>query len=252
VILTKLKSFFLFFQLLDDITFKLLGQVHQDYGIFVISVRSFVFDSMFHYIKLKLIPISELAQWDQLFIGQIPEFSLSAQGYVKLVVEHLLNLRQLLEPYDTNEVMHISTKELLIQNSYYSTETWEEEQDLIQNPEPISETERDDSEGFASQWILAVARATVKMYIEQIYKIERITNYGAAQLKVDILHLCNVLNALGVKPDSTLNAILTILAVHSKEEFENLPESSVRSIIGAKRGWIESPLLGKINEKENH
>jgi len=93
----------------------------------------------------------------------------------------------------------------------------------------------DDHEGFASQWISAVSRATMTLYIEKIFQIETLTPFGATQLAVDISHLCNVLTVLSVKPDPTLAHILTLLNIQTKEEFVSLPYSIVASMIGKKK-----------------
>jgi hypothetical protein len=61
-----------------------------------------VFDSMFAYIKDRLMPLSTFSEWQRepsTGRGE-PQFSLTPQVYVKLIGEHLLLLPQLLEPYD--------------------------------------------------------------------------------------------------------------------------------------------------------
>jgi len=151
---------------------------------------------------------------------------------------HHQHLRQLLEPYDSNEAMHLEKSENFKNELTFKPSAedalWEEETETGDDGNYENE---DDHEGFASQWISAVARATMTLYIEKIFQIETLTTFGATQLSVDISHLCNVLTVLSVKPDPTLAQILTLLNIQTKEEFVALPFSIVASMIGKKRGW---------------
>jgi len=186
-----------------------------------------------------------MMEWSLDIKGQIPEFSLSPQGYVKLVVEHLIVLRHLLEPYDYNEAMHLERSEKF-QTEFITTKSgddmlWEEDMEPTSDvSEPKDVPSEEDREGFASQWISAVARATMTLYIEKISQIETLTTYGAMQLSVDLNNFCNVVTVLGVKPDQTLAQILTLLNIQTKEEFDELPQNVVTTMIGRKRGWIET------------
>jgi len=165
--------------------------------------------------------------------GQIPVFSLSAQGYVKLIVEHLLVLRQLLDPYDANEAMNLKSPE-----KFGETSKTDDIDELEDYPEKLHVTE-----GFARMWITAVVEATMNLYVEKIFEIPTLTEHGALQLSVDIAHVFNCLGALGINPNPTLNQIHILVSAQNRESFmreiEKLgPNASVVSnIIGKKRGW---------------
>lgn len=63
---------------------------------------------MFAYIRRTLHGFENFPEWSFEATGAVPRFSLSPQNYVKLVVEHLLVLRQNLEPYDRAEALQLA------------------------------------------------------------------------------------------------------------------------------------------------
>eukprot|EP01125_Pyxidicula_operculata_P020505 TRINITY_DN7598_c0_g1_i2.p1 TRINITY_DN7598_c0_g1~~TRINITY_DN7598_c0_g1_i2.p1 ORF type:complete len:900 (-),score=207.85 TRINITY_DN7598_c0_g1_i2:139-2838(-) len=99
----QVEGFYEYVQLYEDDSSKLFKSTYDKYTKFHGSdAQSFVFESMFGYIKQKLIDLPCLEEWSEEMRGQIPKHSITPQGYIKLIVEHLLVIRQMLEPYDHN------------------------------------------------------------------------------------------------------------------------------------------------------
>jgi len=68
------------------------------------SAQQLVFDAMFVPIRRSLHQLELKEDFSRVTVTEnIPKFSLTPQSYVKFIVEHLLVLRQLLEPYDQSD-----------------------------------------------------------------------------------------------------------------------------------------------------
>jgi len=195
---------FQFMKLLETPTFKLWPTTSERYHKYLHGAQTFVFDSMSSYIKTKINQLVDLPVWA--LTGNVPLLGIQPQGYIKLVVEHLIVLRQLLEPYDTNKALELDGDIQLSRNICASaTDT------LDLAPTESSHFEEDpghvEPEGFAFHWISAVVSGTMALYFEKINSIPLLTPHGCMQLKVDIGHLFNVLTPLGIKPSIALQSV---------------------------------------------
>jgi len=93
----------------------------------------------------------------------------------------------------------------------------------------------------AHQWIAAVSKRAMVLYVKKILEIPQLTPGGAKQLDTDIGYLFKVLSALDVLPDNSLVEIQRFVAV-PKEEFAEVVKlsdstpSSIAFTIGNMRG----------------
>jgi hypothetical protein len=235
----------------------------------ITATRKFVFDTMFSYIKDKLRLVPQLEEWRRAISDSNTfVFSLSPQGYIKLIVEHILVLSQLLEPYNENETLSLknvtdsevekfvsanvtssprdvslSTTPLYSQSSLFLGEVSEYDTVAAQQSQgdqqesanlDIAKKQTDEINGFAYDWILLVVKATIRLYTVQILQIPQLTDYGSHQLAVDIGHFFNMLSVLGIEHDPILSAIQN-LAKLSKEQYKlfctSRPISGMESLI---------------------
>jgi hypothetical protein len=177
------------------------------------STQKFVFDSMFAPIRRELASLDRKEDFSRAS-ATVPKFSLTPQGYVKFIVEHLLVLRQVLEPYDERE------------GSNRTDSTTDED---------VTAT------GFAMQWVSSISEATIVLFAEKIAQIPSLSPFGSAQLSVDIAHFFNVLKVLGIETSlSSLTKIQTLVSADSSD-FQAVAErigkeDAAVSLIARKRG----------------
>eukprot|EP01128_Nolandella_sp_AFSM9_P000709 TRINITY_DN10842_c0_g1_i1.p1 TRINITY_DN10842_c0_g1~~TRINITY_DN10842_c0_g1_i1.p1 ORF type:complete len:817 (+),score=148.10 TRINITY_DN10842_c0_g1_i1:128-2452(+) len=171
------------------------------------QAQALVFSSMLVPIKHTLQQVSRLPGWAVPSTSFPPKFSLSPQDYVKMVVDHMLVLRQQLEPFDSNSSFSIKAGE---------TDSWHH----------FQQGAVDHLEGFASMWMLAVAQTTMTQYVSRIIEIANLTPHGCTQLAVDILHLQNVLKVLDVQPIPALALVLELIQTESQDDFRQRVSSS--------------------------
>lgn len=123
----------------------------------------------------------------------------------------LTNLNSLLE----------STKDL--QDGFSNANT---ESDFVQSPEEVlqerteggeeeneGEDEDNDESQFAVQWMSAVGRGMMSLYLQKIMEIPSISDEGAKQLEVDISYICKVLSIYEVPIDRSLEMAQKYLAL---------------------------------------
>lgn len=156
---------------------------------------------MFAYVRDKLAYVPSFDEWTKETHGGIVlNFSLSPLGYIKLIVEHLLILPQVLEPYDQHEALgRISVADLRSVGPSFAVPVDADVDD--------GDSGHGSSSGFASQWINEVCRATQTLFLAKIFEIPRLNNYGASQLAIDINHLFSVLGVLGIAPLRAMSVV---------------------------------------------
>jgi hypothetical protein len=154
---------------------------------------------MFTYVRDKLTYVPSFDEWAKESTpgAVVLNFSLSPLGYIKFIVEHLLILPQVLEPYDSHEALEkIAFDEIRSTAAPVNATA----AGFIEKDDDDDESGKGRSSGYAAQWISEVTRATQTLYLSKIFEIPRLSTYGAAQLATDIGHLFNVLNVLGISP----------------------------------------------------
>lgn len=160
----------------NDPNYKILPSPLGLYESLITNVQNFVFDLTFNYIKLHLVGLSEKEVWKvDSNLNEI-QFSYSPQFYIKLIVEHLLLLPQILEPYDANEIL----RNVTFNNKNFNQENIENEP------------------SFAQSLVTLVSIKTQSLFVDEIRKIQNLTDSGASQLSIDISHIFNVLRVLGL------------------------------------------------------
>lgn len=183
---------------------------------------------------------------------QLPEFSLSPLSYINQIGEHLLTLPQQLESVsleDSSLYFDPKANQNLGKEFNLSTET-----DFVESSElektdgtlslksPTPQEEEEESK-FATQWIAAVAQATMSLYFQKITEIPSLSEKGTKQLTKDIEYLINVLNALGMTIDSNLKKVHQYVKL-TKEELnqinllEDENEQQIIRMIASKRGLL--------------
>lgn len=161
---------------------------------------------MFSYVRDKLAYVPSFEEWAKQTHGNIVlSFSISPQMYIKLIVEHLLVLPQVLEPYDQNTALEKIAVDVLRRD----TNQVQHDEDESGSASGANHNHNNDQQhrGYASQWIAEVCRATQHLYLQKIFEIPRLSPAGSAQLAADLGHLFNVLSVLGISPIRPLEVV---------------------------------------------
>jgi len=242
----KAKKLYRFLQISEDVAYKVLSSSAELYRSFHSATQALVFDSMFSYIKEKLECVPSLEEWSKEQDSKVLSFSLSPQSYVKLVVEHLLVLPQLLEQAEQQQLPSPDPIPILQDSNIDEFDFYMEESNEEGKPEQGAEQKEQTqtkSQGFAVEWISLVARATMSLYLQKIFEIKKLSEFGATQLAVDINHLFTFVSMLG-EPDKALQKVLEFLEAPQKTFKEKLLEAGSGSavkigrLIGMMRGIL--------------
>ncbi|KXJ29523.1 conserved oligomeric Golgi complex subunit 7 [Exaiptasia diaphana] len=176
------------------------------------------FDVAFIQIKQQLSLVPSLQAWSALsaesgsaLSSELPTFSFSPQGYITHIGDHLLTLPQQLEPFITQENPALSAA-------------------MKTGKLPFPD-EQDEGVDPASHWLGSIARGTLHTYTESILRIHELTPYSTKQLLADIEYFCNVLEALEVEPNTSLNDIMTLLKASPEEFHETAADKNVEERI---------------------
>ncbi|CDY56655.1 BnaA02g11250D [Brassica napus] len=101
--------------------------------------------------------------------------------------------------------------------------------------EPLAEgistngdSNNEDAQFFATEWMFKVAEGATALYVEQLRGIQYITDRGAQQLSVDIEYLSNVLLALSMPIPPVLATFQTCLAT-PRDELKDVMKSEAGS-----------------------
>ncbi|XP_042505329.1 conserved oligomeric Golgi complex subunit 7 [Macadamia integrifolia] len=160
------------FNLLDqskDPRFHALPVASQRVAAFADTVNELVYDVLISKVRQRLSDVSRLPIWssvEETSAFPLPSFSVYPQSYVTSIGEYLLTLPQQLEP---------------LAEGISSTDT-----------------NTDEAQFFATEWMFKVAEGATALYVEQLRGIQYITDRGAQQLSADIEYLSNVLSALSM------------------------------------------------------
>ncbi|KAF3780650.1 Conserved oligomeric Golgi complex subunit 7 [Nymphaea thermarum] len=165
----KAKKLFNLLEQSKDPRFHALPLASQRVAAFAELVNELVYEVLLSKVRQRLNNVAHLPIWSSVEEQggfPIPTFSAYPQAYVTSVGEYLLTLPQQLEPLAENVVN--------------------------------GETNTDEAQFFATEWMFKVAEGATALYIEQLRAIQSITDRGAQQLSTDIEYLSNVLSALSM------------------------------------------------------
>lgn len=163
----KARKIFNLLEQSKDPRFHALPVASQRTTAFADAVNELVYDVLISKVRQHFNDVSRLQIWSSVeepTAFHLPSFSAYPQSYVTNVGEYLLTLPQQLEPL----------------------------------AEGISDSNADDAQFFATEWMFKVAEGATALYMEQLRGIQYITDRGAQQLSVDIEYLSNVLSALSM------------------------------------------------------
>ncbi|XP_022736275.1 conserved oligomeric Golgi complex subunit 7 [Durio zibethinus] len=186
------------FNLLDqskDPRFHALPLASQRVAAFAEMVNELVYDVLISKVRQRLSDVSRLPIWsavEEQSAFPLPTFSAYPQSYVTSVGEYLLTLPQQLEPLAEG----------------------------ISN----SDSNNDEAQFFATEWMFKVAEGATALYMEQLRGVQYITDRGAQQLSVDIEYLSNVLSALSMPIPPVLATFQTCLGT-PRDELKDLLKS---------------------------
>ncbi|PSS34369.1 Conserved oligomeric Golgi complex subunit 7 like [Actinidia chinensis var. chinensis] len=188
----KARKLFNLLEQSKDPRFHALPLASQRVGAFADTVNELVYDVLISKVRQRLSDVSRLSIWssiEELTARPIPSFSAYPQSYVTNVGEYLLTLPQQLEP--------------------------------LAEGTSNSDTNNDEAQLFATEWMFKVAEGATALYMEQLRGIQYITDRGAQQLSVDIEYLSNVLSALSM-PIPTILATFHSCLSTPREQLKDL------------------------------
>jgi len=220
-----------FLERLSDVGYKLLPTPHRMFVTYDTRIQTFVFDTMFQFIKEKLETVPKLKNWEK--SAQIspagiemPMFSLSQLGYITQIGEHLFALPQQLAPFASGE---------------------------LDTEEKDTTSDDDIDTGFVSQWLQHISSNTMSLYLQKICQIQKLSTMGVKQLITDIEYLCEVISPFGIQPEASLQTCLDFLRA-SEDEFVELLQSipdQTATKIGTAIGKMRSiPLPSNLKESQ--
>ncbi|KAK2975825.1 hypothetical protein RJ640_022842 [Escallonia rubra] len=191
----KARKLFNLLEQSKDPRFHALPVASQRVAAFTDAVNELVYDVLISKVRQRFIEVSRLPIWssaEEPSAFPLPSFSAYPQSYVTSVGEYLLTLPQQLEPLAEG----------------------------ISN----SETNADEAQFFATEWMFKVAEGATALYMEQLRGIQFITDRGAQQLSVDIEYLSNVLSALSMPIPPLLSTFHTCLST-PRDQLKDLVKS---------------------------
>lgn len=195
----KAKRLASFFKKVED-EGKILPSPEGVFESLVNQSKQFVIDVTTSFIKINFEGFQSLEEWSQQSERtDTINFSLSPQLYIKLIVEHLLVLPQLLEPYEENELLKpVDFRSLKI--NMRNSQTLKQDESNETNDWSLDA-------GFSNSLISVVASETQELYVQHIQKIPKLTDMGKSQLFTDISHLFNVIDVFGLEIDENLQTL---------------------------------------------
>jgi hypothetical protein len=127
-------------------------------------------------------------------------FSLSPLSYITGIGEQLLTLPQQLEPF----VAQDESDPLLVA--------------LQAGPLPdVLALSADFGGSTVDHWLECVGKQLALLYLDEIFKIPKLSDKGCAQLSADIEYLCNVMSALDISPPPLILQTNQLVAMDSDE-----------------------------------
>ncbi|GKV33794.1 hypothetical protein SLEP1_g42250 [Rubroshorea leprosula] len=191
----KARKLFNLLEQSKDPRFHALPLASQRVAAFAETVNELVYDVLISKVRQRLSDVSRLPIWsavEEQDAFHLPTFSAYPQSYVTSVGEYLLTLPQQLEPLAEG----------------------------ISN----NDTNNDEAQFFATEWMFKVAEGATALYMEQLRGIQYITDRGAQQLSVDIEYLSNVLSALSMPVPPVLATFQTCFAT-PRDQLKDLLKS---------------------------
>ncbi|KAM7499531.1 hypothetical protein LguiA_023945 [Lonicera macranthoides] len=191
----KARKLFNLLEQSKDPRFHALPVASQRVASFADTVNELVYDVLISKVRQRFNEVSRLPIWssvEEQSAFHLPTFSAYPQSYVTNVGEYLLTLPQQLEPLAEG----ISS----------------------------SDTNVDEAQFFATEWMFKVAEGATALYMEQLRGIHYITDRGAQQLSVDIEYLSNVLSALSMPIPPILSTFHTCLST-PRDQLKDLIKS---------------------------
>ncbi|KAK1881546.1 Conserved oligomeric Golgi complex subunit 7 [Dissostichus eleginoides] len=155
------------------------------------QANQLAFDSVFLQIKHQLCLVSKMERQEESGFGEsytedLPTFSLSPQEYITNIGQYLMSLPLHLEPFVTQEDPAL-------------------EMALHAGKLPFPPEQGDDLpelDNTADYWLGSIARATMQTYCDSILLIPQLGPHSTKQLATDIDYLSNVMDALGLQPQT--------------------------------------------------
>uniref|UniRef100_A0A7N0U655 Conserved oligomeric Golgi complex subunit 7 n=1 Tax=Kalanchoe fedtschenkoi TaxID=63787 RepID=A0A7N0U655_KALFE len=178
-----------------DPRFHALPHASQRVTAFADTVNELVYDVLISTVRVRLRDVSRLPIWSSVeepSAFPLPSFSAYPQTYITSIGEYLLTLPQQLEPLAEG----------------------------ISN----SDSNADEAQFFATEWMFKVAEGATALYMEQLRGIQYITDRGAQQLSVDIEYLTSVLSALSMPIPPVLATFHTCFST-PKDQLKELLKS---------------------------
>ncbi|KAG6402688.1 hypothetical protein SASPL_134892 [Salvia splendens] len=191
----KARKLFSLLEQSKDPRFHALPLASQRVAAFSEAVNELVYDVLILKVRQHFNDLSNLPIWssvEEASAYPVPSFSAYPQSYVNNVGEYLLTLPQQLEPLAEG----------------------------ISN----SDTNAEDAQFFATEWMFKVGEGAAALYIEQLRGIQKITDRGAQQLSVDIEYLSNVLSALSMPTPPVLATFQTCFST-PRDQLKDLVKS---------------------------
>jgi len=179
----------------------------------------------------------------------LPSFSNSPFGYITQIGDHLFTLPHQLEPFSSNDTsLYFDPKSItnlntiLDQQKDLTTEEDPFQVSATSSSEKVTEKQQNEEEEnnkFTVQWMNAIGNGTMSLYVQKIMEIPTLTENGAKQLVTDISFLINVLSALEINIDPTLEKITSLLST-PKDKYEikvtDGSDQQLAILIAKKRG----------------
>eukprot|EP00052_Salpingoeca_macrocollata_P017408 m.141599 g.141599 ORF g.141599 m.141599 type:complete len:636 (+) comp20379_c0_seq3:286-2193(+) len=157
------------------------------------ALHQTAYDAVLSPVATRLRATPQLPIWTQESSADDVNFSLSPSMHITKIGEHLLTLPQQLDPFLAQGDEHFARAMASCTLPFDAT------------PE--------DRESVADCWLSGVAQGIMKLYVNSIVAIPRLSSAGEKQLCKDIDYLCNVLSAVDVTPSPDLllaNRLLSI------------------------------------------
>ena len=131
----------------------------------------------------------------------MPTFSLPPLNYITQIGQHLFTLPQQLEPYAVNQSSSSSSSSASApsnnnivdlkenfdnEDNESNFEINDEENDNSNSNTNSNNNDNTEDDGFVYQWISAISRSTMSLYLQKITQIKKLSPLGTKQLISDI------------------------------------------------------------------
>eukprot|EP00241_Pyramimonas_parkeae_P016908 CAMPEP_0114299448 /NCGR_PEP_ID=MMETSP0059-20121206/12979_1 /TAXON_ID=36894 /ORGANISM="Pyramimonas parkeae, Strain CCMP726" /LENGTH=798 /DNA_ID=CAMNT_0001421921 /DNA_START=64 /DNA_END=2460 /DNA_ORIENTATION=+ len=205
----------------SDARFHALPRATPRAASFQDDIHTLVYDVLMSKVRAHVHNLGSRAHWsatDSSTTFDLPSFSAYPQEYVTTVGEYLLTLPQQLESLSAGS-----------------------------GQDNREGDEADDVAFFASSWLTKVALGTAEMYLEQLLRIETLSDKGAQQAAADLEYLCNVYAALGETVPTPLITFMQC-SVTMRDAFTDMVkaegpalDSKVVDKVAKMRGIVSAP-----------